>query len=282
MKLIFFGAGYCSRFIIPLLGKRYDIICTHNKLIKRQEFDGKLNIKRMLFEDFFKYEIKSLRSSDIIINSIPPISNSDILVKKIKKIFDKEKTCLKWFGYLSSTSVYGDHFGNWVTEKTELLPKTKRGIARLKAENQNLKLYKDFNLPVHIFRLPGIYGPDRSIVDKIKRNRFVIKKNNHYFSRIYVDDIASAINKSINKPTPGEIFNLTDDLPERNDIVADYAASLMNINLEKIKINDKRVNEKAKDFYKENKKVSNKKIKKILSWTPKFKNYKIGINEILK
>ena len=59
--------------------------------------------------------------------------------------------------YLSSTSVYGDHFGNWVTEKTELLPNEER-IARLKAENQNLKLHKDFNLPVHIFRLPGIYG----------------------------------------------------------------------------------------------------------------------------
>ena len=60
--------------------------------------------------------------------------------------------------------------------KNRAITKTKRGIARLKAENQNLKLYKDFNLPVHIFRLPGIYGPDRSIVDKIKRNRFVIKK----------------------------------------------------------------------------------------------------------
>ena len=97
-----------------------------------------------------------------------------------------------------------------------------------------------------------------------------------YFSRIHAKDIAYAIQASINNPTPGEIFNITDDLPERNDLVADYAAKLMQINLEKIDISDKRVNEKVLEFYKENKKVSNKKIKKILSWSPQFKNYKIG------
>ena len=281
MRLIFFGSGYCSNFIIPLIGDDLEVICTHKNKIKIQAFDKNLKIKRMLFDEFFDNSDELLNTSNIILNSIPPINEKDILTEKLKGIINKQNS-IKWYGYLSSTSVYGDQGGEWVTEDTIPKPKTKRGIARLKAEKQNMSLLKEYNLPVHIFRLPGIYGPGRSICEKIKTNQYVIKKEDHFFSRVHAEDIAFAIQASINNPTPGEIFNLTDDVPERNDLVADYAAKLMNIKLEKIDINDKRVSEKVLDFYKENKKVSNTKIKNILSWSPKFKNYKIGINEILR
>ena len=281
MRLIFFGSGYCSNFIIPLIGNDLEVICTHKNKIKVQAFDKNLQIKRMLFDEFFDKSRKLLNTSNIILNSIPPINEKDILAEKLKGIVNKQ-TSIKWYGYLSSTSVYGDQGGKWVTEDTIPKPKTKRGIARLKAEKQNMSLFKEYNLPVHIFRLPGIYGPGRSICEKIKTNQLVIKKEDHYFSRVHAKDIAYAIQASIDKPTPGEIFNLTDDLPERNDLVADYAAKLMRIKLEKIDITDKRVGQKVLDFYKENKKVSNTKIKNILSWSPKFKNYKIGISEILR
>ena len=268
-------------FIIPLIGNDLEVICTHKNKIKVQAFDKNLKIKRMLFDEFFDNSRELLNTSNIILNSIPPINEKDILAEKLKGIINKQNS-IKWYGYLSSTSVYGDHGGKWVTEDTIPKPKTKRGIARLKAEKQNMSLLKEYNLPVHIFRLPGIYGPGRSICEKIKTNQFVIKKEDHYFSRVHAKDIAYAIQASIEKPTPGEIFNLTDDLPERNDLVADYAAKLMRIKLEKIDITDKRVGQKVLDFYKENKKVSNTKIKNILSWSPKFKNYKIGISEILR
>ena len=281
MRLIFFGSGYCSNFIIPLIGNDLEVICTHKNKIKVQAFDKNLQIKRMLFDEFFDNSRELLNTSNIILNSIPPINEKDILAEKLKGIVNKQNS-IKWYGYLSSTSVYGDHGGKWVTEDTIPKPKTKRGIARLKAEKQNMSLLKEYNLPVHIFRLPGIYGPGRSICEKIKTNQFVIKKEDHYFSRVHAKDIAYAIQASIDNPTPGEIFNLTDDLPERNDLVADYAAKLMHIKLEKIDITDKRVGQKVLDFYKENKKVSNTKIKNILSWSPKFKNYKIGISEILR
>ena len=281
MRLIFFGSGYCSTFIIPLIGNDLEVICTHKNKIKVQAFDKNLKIKRMPFDEFFDNSRELLNSSNIILNSIPPINGKDILAEKLRGIVKKQNS-IKWYGYLSSTSVYGDHGGKWVTENTIPKPKTKRGIARLKAEKQNMSLLKEYNLPVHIFRLPGIYGPGRSICEKIKINQSVIKKKDHYFSRVHAKDIACAIQASIHKPTPGEIFNLTDDLPERNDLVADYAAKLMRIKLEKIDITDKRVGQKVLDFYKENKKVSNTKIKNILSWSPKFKNYKIGISEILR
>ena len=281
MRLIFFGSGYCSTFIIPLIGNDLEVICTHKNKIKVQAFDKNLKIKRMPFHEFFDNSRELLNSSNIILNSIPPINEKDILAEKLKGIV-KKKNSIKWYGYLSSTGVYGDQGGKWVTEDTMPKPQTKRGIARLKAEKQNMSLLKEYNLPVHIFRLPGIYGPGRSVCEKIKKNQFVIKKEDHYFSRVHVKDIAYAIQASIDNPTPGEIFNLTDDLPERNDLVADYAAKLMNIKLEKIGITDKRVGQKVLDFYKDNKKVSNTKIKNILSWSPKFKNYKIGISEILR
>ena len=260
MRLIFFGSGYCSNFIIPLIGNNIEIICTHKNKIKTQAFDKNLQIKRILFDEFFHNFHQLLNTSSIILNSIPPINEKDILVEKLKE-FIKKQNSIKWYGYFSSTSVYGDQDGKWVTEDTIPKPTTKRGIARLKAEKQNMTLLKEYNLPVHIFRLPGIYGHGRSICEKIKTNQFVIKKEDHYFSRVHAKDIAYAIQASINKPTPGEIFNLTDDLPERNDLVADYAAKLMHLELEKIDITDKRVNEKVLDFYKENKKVSNTKIK---------------------
>ena len=281
MRLIFFGSGYCSTFIIPLVGNDLEVICTHKNKIKVQAFDKNIQIKRMLFDEFFDNSPELLNTSSIIINSIPPINERDILAEKLKGII-KKKNSIKWYGYLSSTGVYGDQGGKWVTEDTMPKPQTKGGIARLKAEKQNMSLLKEYNLPVHIFRLPGIYGPGRSICEKIKKNQFIIKKEDHYFSRVHVKDIAYAIQASIDNPTPGEIFNLTDDLPERNDLVADYAAKLMNIKLEKIGITDKRIGQKVLDFYKDNKKVSNTKIKNTLSWSPKFKNYKLGISEILK
>ena len=95
-----------------------------------------------------------------------------------------------------------------------LLPKTSRGILRKKSEINHIDLFRLHSLPIHIFRLPGIYGPGRSVFDKVKNGQLTeIIKKDHFFSRVYVEDIGSAINKSFNNPTPGEIFNLSDDMP---------------------------------------------------------------------
>ena len=281
MRLVFFGAGYCSKFLIPLVGNSFEIICTHNDVIKEEKFDKKFNVQRYTFKNFRKNSKNILKSSQYIINSIPPNGDSDIVVSSFEQELSNFSNSIKWYGYLSSTSVYGDHMGKWVNEDSKLKPKTTRGKLRLSAEKENYKLFEKYNIPVHIFRLPGIYGPGRSICQKIKKNPLIINKPGHYFSRIFVEDIASALQKSIYNPTPGNIFNLTDNLPERIDVVAEYAASLMNIRLENIDIRDKRINEKTLDFYKENKKVSNKKIKSMLDWKPKFEDYRLGIKKIL-
>ena len=157
-----------------------------------------------------------------------------------------------------------------------------RGKLRKKSEIQHLKLYKFYKIPVHIFRLPGIYGPGRSIFEKLQLDKKIkIIKKNHFFSRIHVEDIASAVTQSMKKITPGEIFNICDDVPSQSDVVVNYAANLMNIkNIQRINFDSSKLNEKTKSFYLDNKKVKNNKIKKILDWTPKFRNYKLGLDNL--
>jgi|TARA_B100000287_G_scaffold360449_1_gene352870 nucleoside-diphosphate-sugar epimerase len=282
MKFIFFGAGYCSRFVIPLLPMGTEIICTHNEAIKKQENDKMYSLKRLKLKDFLKKKDFYMENVSCILNSIPPSQNGDIILKKLSNLIISNKKTLQWYGYFSSTSVYGNHDGKWVDELSNTAPTSKRGILRLETENSHLDLFKSMPFPLHIFRLPGIYGPGRSVFDKIKNNEiFEIIKENHYFSRIHVDDIASAILKSISKPTPGEIFNLTDDHPCQSSEVVRFASTfLKKIKVKKINFDDEKLNKKTQSFYKDNKKVKNKKIKKILGWTPKYRNYKLGLRSI--
>ena len=284
LKFIFFGAGYCSKYIIPLLPKNYEIICTHNLKIKSTSDDCKYNIKRICFNDFLKKKEILLEGVSFILNSIPPTERGDIVINNLKDDILKNKEKLKWFGYFSSTSVYGNYDGGWVDENSKLFPKTSRGILRKTSEIKHLNLFRLFDLPIHVFRLPGIYGPDRSVFDKIKNGELTeIIKKDHFFSRIYVEDIGSAIFKSINKPTPGEIFNLSDDMPCESFEVVRYAANLKKISkIKTLSFDDPKLNEKVRSFYFDNKRVRNLKIKKILDWTPKYGNYKLGLKRILE
>ena len=284
LKFIFFGAGYCSKYIIPLLPKNYEIICTHNLKIKSTSDDFKYNIKRICFNDFLKKKEILLEGVSFILNSIPPTERGDVVINNLKDDILKNKEKLKWFGYFSSTSVYGNYDGGWVDENSKLFPKTSRGILRKTSEIKHLNLFRLFDLPIHVFRLPGIYGPDRSVFDKIKNGELTeIIKKDHFFSRIYVEDIGSAIFKSINKPTPGEIFNLSDDMPSESFEVVRYAAYLKKISkIKSLSFDDPKLNEKVRSFYFDNKRVRNLKIKKILDWTPKYGNYKLGLKRILE
>ena len=284
MKVIFFGAGYCTKYIIPLLPSSAEIKCTHHKKVKKQEFDENFKISRICLSNINKDSDNFFRGTTHILNSIPPSTSGDLIIQRFKPDLIKTLDSIIWYGFLSSTSVYGNHDGKWVDENSETKPSSTRGKLRLLAEFQHLKLFKNYKLPTHIFRLPGIYGPGRSPFDKFKNGQsFKIIKKGHFFSRIFVEDISHALIKSMNNPTPGEIFNLTDDLPAESEKIISFAANLCKISkIKEIKFDDVEVNEKVRSFYFDNKKVSNKKIKKILNWTPKFRNYKLGLKYLFK
>ena len=152
--------------IIPLLPENSKIICTHKEYIKPEKFDKKFNLKRLSIKNFFENR-DYLNGTNFILNSIPPVEDGDIILNNLTPEILKIKNTIKWYGYFSSTSVYGNHLGKWVDETSKTQP---RNLRENLDRNQSsaLKLFKLYKVPIHIFRLPGIYGPGRSIFERLQ------------------------------------------------------------------------------------------------------------------
>ena len=223
--------------------------------------------------------IKKLKEADHILISIPPIKGVDLVLKNFSKIIEECKP--KWITYLSATSVYGDHKGEWVSEESITKPTSLNGVARLEAEKSwlSLKIYK--NMPVQIFRLSGIYSNESNILVRLKSGKVnLINKPNFFFSRIHVEDIGNTLFKSLSNFKSGEIYNISDDKPSTSEDVTLFGAKMLNIeNIEKIEV-DQIKNEMLKNFYNESKKVSNKKMKSYFNYNLKFPSYIEGLNHI--
>ncbi|UYV37467.1 SDR family oxidoreductase [Rhodobacteraceae bacterium D3-12] len=186
---------------------------------------------------------------------------------------------LEWVGYLSTTGVYGDHAGGWVDETTPLTPSTKRGQQRVKAETQ----WQATGLPLHIFRLAGIYGPGRGPFAKVRRGtaRRIVKPG-QVFSRIHVADIAQTLLASINRPNPGAIYNLCDDDPAPPQDVIAHAATLLGLPLPPAEdFAEADMTPMARSFYAESKRVRNDRIKTDLGVTLHYPTYREGLSALL-
>ncbi|MEQ3625764.1 MAG: SDR family oxidoreductase [Celeribacter sp.] len=180
-----------------------------------------------------------------------------------------------WAGYLSTTGVYGDHDGNWVDEDTPLAPSTERGQMRVVAE----AAWRDTGLPLHIFRLAGIYGPGRGPFAKLRagRARRIIKPG-QVFSRIHVDDIAQVLAASMAQPDPGRVYNLCDDDPAPPQDVIAHAARLLDLPLPpEVNFDEAEMSPMARSFYAESKKVRNDRIKTELGVRLIHPNYRSGL-----
>lgn len=191
---------------------------------------------------------------------------------------------LEWVGYLSTTGVYGDREGRWVDENSDINPTSRRGNRRKKAEDQWLSLYHTHDLPVHIFRLAGIYGPGRSALDSVRAGigRRIHKKG-HAFGRIHVEDIVGGLLKSFQQPTPGEIYNLTDDTPAPSHEVITYACRLLGVDPPPmVEFEDANLAPMTRSFYSENRRVHNDKIKRDLDMEFKYPDYKAGLRGCLE
>ncbi|MEO0701415.1 MAG: SDR family oxidoreductase [Pseudomonadota bacterium] len=190
---------------------------------------------------------------------------------------------IQWLGYLSTTGVYGDHQGGWVDEATPLTPSTKRGQLRVEAEAAWQSLAQDANLPLHIFRLAGIYGPGRGPFAKVRAGtaRRIVKPG-QVFSRIHVDDIAQVLAASIERPRPGAIYNLCDDDPAPPQDVLAHAAELLNLPLPpEVAFSEAEMTPMARSFYAESKKVRNDLIKTELGVRLKYPTYRDGLKALL-
>ena len=211
INIFCFGFGQVAKnFIKKLSIEKYNInlSTTSRSESSKENFKG-INYNSYLFnsEKFDQNLLVKLKEADHILVSIPPENQEDLVVKNFSKFLESSK--VKWITYLSATSVYGDHKGEWVNENSKTNPISNKGIARLKAENSWASLEKNNKLPVQIFRLSGIYSNEKNILVRLKSGDVkLINKKDHYFSRIHVDDIANILFKSLSKFKSGEIYNL--------------------------------------------------------------------------
>ena len=230
-------------------------------------------------ELYDKNLIKKLKDADYILVSIPPVNGIDIVIKNFSKTLKNCKA--KWITYLSTTSVYGNHNGKWVDEDSITKPTSSNGIARLAAEKSWLSLSVEKSLPLQIFRLSGIYSSKSNVLVRLKSGKVnLINKQNHFFSRIHVEDIAEILLKSLSSFKQGEIYNISDDKPSSSEKVTLYGVKLLNINKPKM-IDVKDIESgMLKNFYKDSKKISNKKMKNFFNYSLKFPTYVEGLSYI--
>ena len=187
---------------------------------------------------------------------------------------------VRWVGYLSTTGVYGDHGGGWVDEDTPLTPSTRRGQVRVRAERE----WQALPLPLHIFRLAGIYGPGRGPFEKVRDGtaRRIVKPG-QVFSRIHVDDIAQALHASMNAPAPGAVYNICDDDPAPPEDVLSYAARLMGLPEPLSEDWDTApMSPMARSFYAESKRVRNDRMKRDLGVRLIHPDYRAGLANLLE
>jgi nucleoside-diphosphate-sugar epimerase len=215
-----------------------------------------------------------------VLVSAGPDSAGDPVLNAVEDAVTRAAPDLRWVGYLSTTGVYGDHDGDWVDEDTPLTPSTKRGRARVTAEARWQAIP---DLPLHIFRLAGIYGPGRGPFAKVRAGtaRRIIKQG-QVFSRIHVEDIAQALELSLQRPDPGAVYNLCDDDPAPPQDVIAHAAALLGLPVPPaIPFDQADMTPMARSFYAESKKVRNDRIKQALGWAPQFPTYRAGLAALL-
>ncbi|WP_304951008.1 MULTISPECIES: SDR family oxidoreductase [unclassified Sulfitobacter] len=215
-----------------------------------------------------------------VLVSAGPDSAGDPVLNAVEDAVIRAAPDLRWVGYLSTTGVYGDHDGDWVDEDTPLTPSTKRGRARVTAEARWQAIP---DLPLHIFRLAGIYGPGRGPFAKVRAGtaRRIIKQG-QVFSRIHVEDIAQALELSLQRPDPGAVYNLCDDDPAPPQDVIAHAAELLGLPVPPaIPFDQADMTPMARSFYAESKKVRNDRIKQALGWAPQFPTYRAGLAALL-
>ncbi|PZD73260.1 hypothetical protein C1752_02281 [Acaryochloris thomasi RCC1774] len=212
-----------------------------------------------------------------ILSSIPPAKDGvDPVVALL--LHTLPSLDLRWFGYLSTTGVYGDTQGAWVDETSELKPSNVRSQHRVNIEAKFLAA----NLPTHIFRLPGIYGPGRSIFERLQSGKVRhIDKPGHVFSRIHVDDIVQTVGTSILNPNPINIYNVGDDEPSEPSTLIIEAHRLMGSTPPPANSFDSaQMSPMAASFWKDCRRVSNQKIKEKLGIKLLYPTYREGLQTI--
>lgn len=272
--LLSFGHGYSARALAPmLLAQGWQITGTTRSAANAPAIRASGVIPLIWPSDGHAPDIGKFTH---LLISAGPTAAGDPVLTRLRDQITTAAPHLTWVGYLSTTGVYGDHQGDWVDESTPLTPTTQRGHWRKEAEAAWGMIP---GLPLHIFRLAGIYGPGRGPFAKVKAGtaRRIVKQD-QVFSRIHVDDIAQVLAASMKRPNPGAVYNLCDDDPAPPQDVIAHAADLLGLPVpQAVRFEDADMTPMARSFYAENKRVRNDRIKTELGVRLLFPTYKDGL-----
>lgn len=221
--------------------------------------------------------------ADHLLSSVPPGPGGDPVLRHHAADFAAMEG-LRWVGYLSTTGVYGTRDGGWVDESSAREPTGERGARRVAAEDGWLELWTLYGLPVHLFRLAGIYGPGRSALDALREGRARrIDKPGQVFSRIHRDDIVRVLRASMARPDPGAAYNVCDDAPAPPAAVVEYAAGLLGIEPPPpVPIEEAELSPMGRSFFDDNKRVRNDRIKDELGIRLQYPDYRAGLDAIFR
>lgn len=276
--LLSFGHGYSGRALAPrLLARGWTIFGTTRSAEKARKL-AREGVTPVLWPDGDL--TPAFAEASHLLVSAGPDTEGDPLLRRCRAEITALAPRLIWAGYLSTTGVYGDHQGGWVDETTPLAPATRRGQLRAAAEADWRSIP---GLPLHIFRLAGIYGPGRGPFEKVRRGtaRRIVKAG-QVFSRIHVEDIAQVLEASIDRPDPGRVYNVCDDDPAPPQDVIGHAADLLGLpQPPEIPFEEAGMSAVARSFYAESKRVRNIRIKDELGVTLRYPDYRAGLRALL-
>lgn len=280
MNLFVFGLGFSGRYFAERRIARGDSVSgTVRSRDKAQALSASGITARAFGPDGSDSAIDAdLATSDALLISVPPGTGGDPVLKSYaKQIAAAPK--LRWIGYLSTIGVYGDHGGAWVDEQTPATPTNARSRERADAEQAWLAFGAANNIAVQVFRLAGIYGPGQSQLVQLARGtaRRIIKPG-QIFNRIHVEDIARALDASLERPRAGAVYNVTDNEPAPPQDVVTFAASLCGVKPPpEISLDDAGLTEMGRSFYAESKRVRNNLLRDELGVTLAYPTYREGL-----
>ena len=277
--LFSFGHGYSAQALTRLLlPQGWRVIGTTRSADKAESLRAQ-GVEPVAFPGA---EIPAaLEEATHLLISAGPTAEGDPVLGSLRARITELAPRLEWAGYLSTTGVYGDHEGGWVDESTPLTPSTRRGRWRVDAEAEWQAIPE---LPLHIFRLAGIYGPGRGPFAKVKAGtaRRIVKPG-QVFSRIHVEDIAQVLAASIAQPNPGAIYNLCDDDPAPPQDVIAHAAELLGLPVPpEVAFDEAEMTPMARSFYAESKRVRNDRLKNELGVVLRYPDYRTGLAALLQ
>ena len=281
MRLFIFGYGYAGAALARRLGPKGWQVTTGVRDpadAKRLETDGVAAVPLADRERL----AEALAQTQALLITAPPDADGCPGLRALVPALAAAKAFPDWTGYLSTTGVYGDRHGGWVFEESRLSAQSVEGARRVGAERDWLQVGRGMGLTVAIFRLPGIYGPGRSTLDRLRAGeaRRIVAPG-QVFSRIHVDDLAAGLEASMARPRAGAVYNLCDDEPAPNTDVVAYAARLLGLPPPpEIPLAEARLSPAALRFYAESKRVSNARAKAELGWRPAYPSYREGLAAI--